>query len=95
MFVSLELKVSPETAPVSVLERKLPLVASFIQSVWARGHVSVWGLSALGRPLESKSRDEVFIDEGPESQGWVVRPEGGVQDGDLCLPLAWLLGTSP
>lgn len=78
--------------PHEVLRSALPLVNSFLDSIWAPEAISVWGLSALGRPLEQRSSDEAFIDDGPEMQGWVIPPEGGLENPDLSLPLAWLMG---
>ncbi|MHB1117795.1 TRAFAC clade GTPase domain-containing protein [Sideroxydans sp.] len=77
--------------PSQVLAEYLPLVAAFIDSIWKPSDVSIWGLSALGCLLEPKSENESFINQGPENQGWVVRPDGQ-QDSDLSRPLAWLLG---
>jgi hypothetical protein len=82
---------STKPRPEDVLAESLPMLSSFLQSVWRPEHLSVWGLSALGRPLEECRADENFIDEGPEQQGWVVPPEGGDPDSDLSRPLAWLL----
>ena len=79
-----------QTPPVEFLSQKLPLVASFIQSNWKDDEVSVWGLSALGQELSAESKSVDFIDEGPESQGWVLPPEGGNKINDLTLPLMWL-----
>jgi hypothetical protein len=81
-----------DVPPREVLAETLPLVASFIHSIWAPAAVSIWGLSALGRLLKADSADETFIDGGPELQGWVIPPEGGPRDPDLSRPLAWLLG---
>lgn len=81
-----------DKAPREVLRESLPLVSSFIDCNWTPDAVSVWGLSALGRLLESTSKDVDFIDNGPEYQGWIVPPEGGPRDPDLSKPLAWLLG---
>ena len=86
-----ELKTN-DLLPREVLAKHLPLVASFINSAWTPDAVSVWGLSALGCSLEKTSKNENFIDEGPECQGWIVYPEGGSSDRDLSRPLAWLLG---
>lgn len=76
--------------PHEILASQLPLVYSYIQSIWSPGAFSVWGLSALGRHLDERSEDECFIDEGPENQGWVVGPDGSRSE-DLTLPLDWLL----
>lgn len=77
--------------PGERLAEELPLVAAFLDNAWAAEAVSVWGLSALGRPLDRHNSDQEFIDKGPETQGWVVPPEGGTRDPDLTKPLAWLL----
>lgn len=77
-------------SPTEVLAERLPLVSSFIRSNWRSDKVSVWGLSALGQELNKDSRDEHFIDEGPETLGWVVDPAGN-RSSDLTLPLAWTL----
>jgi len=81
-----------EEPPREVLAEVLPLVSTFIESNWSEDAVSIWGLSALGKLLEKNSEDESFIDNGPEAHGWVVPPEGGLQDTDLTRPLAWLVG---
>ncbi|WP_240356901.1 hypothetical protein [Pseudomonas sp. 15A4] len=77
-------------SPAEVLAERLPLVSSFIKSNWSSDKVSVWGLSALGIELGKDSHDERFIDEGPETLGWIVDPTGN-RSSDLTLPLAWAL----
>jgi hypothetical protein len=77
--------------PSAILRERLPLLYSFIQNVWAKDAVSIWGLSALGKHLDDKSADASFIDEGPEKQGWIIAPEGGDRNSDLTKPLNWLL----
>lgn len=79
------------STPAEELARKLPLVASFIRNNWHKDEASVWGLSSLGQELSDHSGVEVFIDEGPEHQGWVIVPQGGERNQDLSLPLKWLL----
>ncbi len=77
--------------PRERLAEGLPLVSAFIDSTWVGEAVSVWGLSALGRPLDRHNNDQEFVDKGSETQGWVIHPEGGARDPDLTRPLAWLL----
>ncbi|WP_095064991.1 hypothetical protein [Pseudomonas sp. Irchel s3f19] len=84
-----ELKTSNKP-PAAVLAERLPLVSSFIKSNWNSDKISVWGLSALGGELDKDSCDEHFIDEGPETLGWIVDPAGN-RSSDLTLPLAWVL----
>lgn len=81
----------PHATPSQTLAAKLPLLSAFINSAWAAADVSIWGLSALGKPLAPSSQDEDFCKRGPEEQGWVIAPEGGEHDKDLIRPLDWLL----
>lgn len=80
-----------EKKPFEVLAERLPLVATFVESNWEKNSVSIWGLSSLGKKLESNSDDSDFAEYGPEYQGWIINPDGGEQDPDLTKPLAWLL----
>lgn len=77
--------------PAEVLRRELPLLSAFLHSNWKPDSLSIWGLSSLGQALSEDSNSEEFIDFGPESQGWVLPPEGGTKDPDLTLPLNWML----
>lgn len=81
-----------DTPPMKVLSNKLPLLASYIRNNWTKESVSVWGLSALGQNLSSSSQSDAFIDNGPETQGWLVSPEGGNRKTDLTLPIEWIIG---
>lgn len=83
-----------DTKPMDVLNERLPLVASFIRNNWAPDQRSVWGLSSLGQELTPESSVDEFIDDGPEYQGWVIAPDGGDRNSDLCLPIQWLVNGS-
>jgi hypothetical protein len=80
--------------PGEVLRQRLPLVSAFLASTWSAGQMTVWGLSALGRPLVKDTSDADFTQDGPEHQGWIMPPGGGLSDPDLSRPLAWLLGSA-
>ena len=80
--------------PGEVLRQRLPLVSAFLASTWCAGQMTVWGLSALGRPLAKDATDADFMQDGPEHQGWIMPPGGGSSDPDLSRPLAWLLGSA-
>jgi hypothetical protein len=77
-------------APTALLHDRLPLFADFIRANWDPDAHLVLGLSSLGRALDSDRRDDVFIDQGAETQGYVVLPDGR-RDGDLTLPVALLM----
>ena len=79
--------------PGEVLRQRLPLVSAFLASTWSAGQMTIWGLSSLGRALVKDASDTDFMQDGPEYQGWIVPPGGGVSNPDLSLPLTWLLGT--
>lgn len=78
-------------SPGQILTDRLPMFSSYLNSTWESQAMSVWGLSALGKPLARDGADEDFIDKGPETQGWIVDPTGTRLDPDLTVPLAWLL----
>jgi len=85
----LEEKFKLET-PRNTLRAKLPLLDTYLHSIWNKDNISVWGISALGKNLEEDISDDSFVDEGPESQGWIITPEGE-QISDLTLPISWLI----
>lgn len=87
-----EITTAQPRPPEEELEARLPLVSAFIRSNWVSGAATVWGLSALGRPLRPDQTDEEFLLQGPERFGWVLRPGTTDPDDDLTAPVAWLLG---
>jgi hypothetical protein len=74
--------------PATVLRQQLPMLADFVSSNWKIPIVV--GLSALGRSLDKKVRDEEFVARGSEQFGYVVLPNGE-QSSDLTLPIEMLL----
>ena len=87
-----ELDLTPTRTPEEVLAERLPMVSAFIESNWAPGAATVWGLSSLGRALSPKDVDEDFLFQGTSQLGWVIRPGTIAADEDLTAPVAWLLG---
>lgn len=77
-----------EEPPPEILQKRLPLVANFIRSTWAEP--SVFGLSALGRPLKAREPDMDYATQGPEQFGYIVLPDGQ-RSPDLTLPIQVLL----
>jgi len=74
--------------PLAVLKHRLPMLASFVTSTWAAP--SLFGLSALERPLSPRERDMEYAARGPEHFGYVVLPDGQ-RSTDLTLPIQELL----
>ena len=69
-------------SPAMILQRRIPLLHSFVATNWEPARHQVVGLSAQGRPLAEDAPDTEFIDVGPESMGYLVR-DGGAETGDL------------
>lgn len=81
---------APATRPEEVFRQRLPLLASFVDSVWDASSRVVLGVAALGRPLLPDEPDVDFILDGPEKQGYVVLPDGR-QNPDLTLAVSLAL----
>lgn len=78
-------------APFDLLNDRLPMFTEFLSSNWDPESRSVWGLSSLGKTLSKERPDADYIDKGPGSHGYVVRPDSD-RSVDLTEPLEWLLG---
>lgn len=76
--------------PAQVLRDRLPLLASYIDTVWDPDCRVVLGVAALGRPLLRDEPNFDFILQGPERQGYVVLPDGQ-EDPDLTLAVSLTL----
>lgn len=79
------------TKPDDALKQLTPMLANFVEGLWASGSSSVVGVSALGKTLSATADDEDFVDWGPHRQGFVVLPDGSKTE-DLTWPLSKLLG---
>ena len=55
--------------PVHLLQERMPLFAHFVAATWQPQAWSVYGLSSLGRSLDTDQPDEEYINEGPEQFG--------------------------
>ena len=76
--------------PIEVLTETMPLFAEFISTNWEESAYSVFGVSSLSKALSDKISDEDYLDNGPESFGYVILPDGN-RDEDLTLPVAKIL----
>lgn len=80
-----ELGVEHGAKPDDELNKRLPLLSSFIGNRWG-SLAAVFGLSALGTALSSDRANVEFIDKGPENFGYVVDRDG-IENSDLTLPI--------
>jgi hypothetical protein len=76
--------------PSELLHRYMPMLADFVGAAWSRDSAQIMGLSAQGKALRPDSSDEGYLEEGPQSFGFVVLPDAS-QHSDLTLPIAHLL----
>lgn len=86
-----ELEKPEGTVPAKVLSEHIPLFSNFLEANWHSGDLTVYGLSALSKPLKTDIPDEEFRRLGPEKFGYVVLPTGAVTP-DLTVPIARVLG---
>lgn len=76
--------------PAEVLRDRLPLVSDFVCSMWAPESLLVFGVAALGRALDPVEPDLDFLTEGPETNGYIVLPNGSSTP-DLTLAVSLLM----
>lgn len=76
--------------PAAELARHLPMLHAFLKANWAPEALAIYGLSSLGGSIQTPEVSEKHRDLGPETQGFVVQPNGE-RSADLVEPLAWLL----
>jgi hypothetical protein len=77
--------------PKDVLYEYMPLFGSFLETNWNTDSLSIYGLSALSRPLKSDTPDDDFRQKGPENFGYVVL-EDGSHERDLTIPIGAAIG---
>ena len=61
--------------PEQILQNKLPLFHQFIRSNWKSGKFKVAGVSAQEFPLDNQENQDKYLDELPESFGYIVTDE--------------------
>lgn len=76
--------------PDNLLRDRMPLFADFLSATWHREFLSIFGLSALGKPLKKDEPDAEYLMRGPESFGFIVLPDGR-RSPDLTLPVSNLM----
>ncbi len=83
-----ELKQEQNTVPADLLAQRLPMFYQYITSTWSAP--LIFGVSALGKPLDKKREDKEYSARGPECFGYVITPDGSYST-DLTLPIQALL----
>ncbi len=73
--------------PKDILKGKLPELYSYIVSQWKPHSYSIIGLSSLSKTLSPTDSDQEFINQGPESFGYIIDQEGAEQK-DLTLSIS-------
>jgi len=76
--------------PRDLLRKVLPLFADFAEANWDPTRLTVYGISATGKKLQTNVPDDEFQDLGAHTQGWVIE-EDGVKTSDLTIPIARLV----
>jgi len=79
-----------KSRPSQVLQRTLPMVASFVDANWESNRHVTFGISALGKALQMDGFDDDFQNLGPTAHGWVIAPDG-IKTPDLTAPVHQLI----
>ncbi|MFA4869585.1 MAG: hypothetical protein WC623_15380 [Pedobacter sp.] len=66
--------------PGKLLQERMPLVKSFLESNWDKSKLNIVGLSAQGFSLQDRENQEKYQIEGPEKFGYLIFADG--QDTD-------------
>ncbi len=68
--------------PMEVLQKKLPMLLHFIETVWQKETFKIIGLSAQEFPLTTQEAKDKYQDELPENFGYMVDQDGN-KDKDI------------
>lgn len=79
-------EISDRELPLEVLKNKMPIFHQFVIANWDESKLKVYGLSSLGKELNSNSIDEGYVDKGPENFGYIVDDLGN-RNQDLTIPI--------
>lgn len=75
-------ELNTEKKPAHVLQEKLPMLLHFVETIWAKEALEVFGLSAQEFPLNTQEAKDKYQDELPENFGYMIDQEG-VKDKDI------------
>lgn len=75
-------EINTKLTPAKLLKEKLPLFCQFIDTLWANESYTILGLSQQEFPLDTDEARDKYLDELPESFGYMV-DDAGKHDKDL------------
>lgn len=62
--------------PLEILKEKLPLFHQFIETIWSEDSYTILGLSPQEFRLDTQEAIDKYLDELPQSFGYIVNPNG-------------------
>ncbi len=65
-------ELNTDLSPLEILKSKMPLFDHFVESIWDNKSYKIIGLSAQEFPLDNQEAKDKYLDELPESFGYVV-----------------------
>ncbi|MET3535775.1 TRAFAC clade GTPase domain-containing protein [Chryseobacterium limigenitum] len=65
-------ELNTELTPNNILLQKMPLFLQFISTIWAEESLSIVGLSAQEFSLDNQEAKDKYLDDLPESFGYIV-----------------------
>lgn len=68
--------------PIEVLRDKMPMLLHFVETVWEKEAFEIFGLSAQEFPLTTQEAKDKYLNDLPESFGYMVDREGS-KDKDI------------
>ena len=63
--------------PIQILQKNLPMLLHFVQTVWDKEAINLFGLSAQEFSLDTQEAKEKYLNELPENFGYMIDQEGG------------------
>ncbi|PHR71951.1 MAG: hypothetical protein COA66_07025 [Arcobacter sp.] len=79
------------TAPISFLEKELPLLSQYLNCKFDYDQIEVFGVSAQGGSLNTQENQEILLSEDEPSKRIKVTQDGVEYSADLTKILSWLV----
>ena len=74
-----------DLTPEEILQQKMPLFTQFIVANWLSGAFKIIGVSAQEFPLKTNENRDKYLDEMPESFGYLVLDDNSKEKDLTCL----------